>query len=132
MQQLQRERDEREFISEVRLELREVAGQAIPDILADMQAALLTEAAERRDANITRGVTDFSEVEKHFAASRYPGWIEVQWSKPTGAALEKVVERLKEHKLTIRNVPMDAAPADGSCIFTGDPAVERILMAKAY
>ncbi|MAH14427.1 MAG: proline--tRNA ligase, partial [Sphingomonadaceae bacterium] len=55
-----------------------------------------------------------------------------QWSKPTGAALEKVVERLKEHKLTIRNVPMDAAPVDGACIFTGEAAVERILLAKAY
>ncbi|MEG3597132.1 MAG: His/Gly/Thr/Pro-type tRNA ligase C-terminal domain-containing protein, partial [Pseudomonadota bacterium] len=111
---------------------REVAGQTIPDVLADMQNALLTQAAERRDANITRGVTEFAEVEQHFAASRYPGWVEVQWSKPTGAALEKVVERLKEHKLTIRNVPMDAAPVDGACIFTGEAAVERILLAKAY
>ena len=50
----------------------------------------------------------------------------------TGAALEKVVERLKDHKLTIRNVPMDAAPVDGACIFTGEPAVERVLLAKAY
>jgi prolyl-tRNA synthetase len=97
-----------------------------------MQAALLAQAAERRDANITRGVTDFAEVEKHFSGSRYPGWVEVQWSKPTGAALEKVVERLKDHKLTIRNVPMDAAPVDGACIFTGEPAVERVLLAKAY
>ena len=61
-----------------------------------------------------------------------PGWVEVQWSKPTGDGLEKVVERLKEHKLTIRNVPMDAAPVDGACIFTGEPAVERVLLAKAY
>jgi len=111
---------------------REVAGQTIPDILADMQNALLTEAQEHRDANITRGVTDFAEVEKHFGASRYPGWVEVQWSKPTGAALEKVVERLKEHKLTIRNVPMNNVPVDGACIFTGEAAVERIFLAKAY
>ncbi|MEC7742333.1 MAG: His/Gly/Thr/Pro-type tRNA ligase C-terminal domain-containing protein, partial [Pseudomonadota bacterium] len=111
---------------------REVAGQTILDVLGDMQSVLLTEAAERRDANITRGVTDFADVEQHFASSRYPGWVEVQWSKPTGAALEKVVERLKEHKLTIRNVPMDAAPVDGACIFTGEAAVERVLLAKAY
>jgi prolyl-tRNA synthetase len=111
---------------------REVAGQTVPDILADMQASLLTEAAERREANITRGVTSFDEVEKFFTGSRYPGWVEVQWSKPTGEALEKVVERLKEHKLTIRNVPMDAAPVDGTCVFTGDKAVERVLLAKAY
>jgi len=111
---------------------REVAGQTVPDILADMQASLLTAAGERRDENITRGVTDFADVEQHFGASKYPGWVEVQWSKPTGAALDQVVGRLKALKLTIRNVPTDAAPADGACILTGDPAVERILLARAY
>ena len=111
---------------------REVAGRTIPDMLADMQSALLTEARERREANISRGVGSFEDVEAFFAGSRYPGWVEVQWSKPTGAALDKVVERLKEHKLTVRNVPTEAAPVDGPCIFTGAPAVERVLLAKAY
>ena len=112
---------------------REVAAQTIPGILAVMQAALFTEAKERREANITRGVTDFTEVEKHFAGSaKAPGWVEVQWSKPTGADLEKVVERLKALKLTIRNVPIGAEPVDGTCIFTGAPATERVLLAKAY
>ncbi len=111
---------------------KEIAGQTVADILADMQAALLTQAAERREANVTRGVTSFEAVEAHFTGSRYPGWVEVQWAKPTGDALEKVVERLKAHKLTIRNVPMDAAPVDASCVFTGEPAVERILIGKAY
>ncbi len=112
---------------------REIAGQTIPDVLADMQAALLTEARDRREANITRGVDSYDAVEAHFNSdAKYPGWVEVQWSKPTGAALDQVVERLKALKLTIRNVPTDAAPADGACIFTGDPAVERILLARAY
>jgi len=112
---------------------REIAGQTIPDVLADMQAALLTEARDRREANITRGVDSYDAVEAHFNSdAKYPGWVEVQWSKPTGAALDQVVERLKALKLTIRNVPTDAAPADGECIFTGDPAVERILLARAY
>jgi prolyl-tRNA synthetase len=43
-----------------------------------------------------------------------------------------VVERLKALKLTFRNVPGDAAAAEGTCIFTGAPAVERILVARAY
>jgi prolyl-tRNA synthetase len=63
---------------------------------------------------------------------RYPGWAEVQWSRPTGAALEAVIERLKALKLTFRNVPLDAAPADGACLFTGEPAVERIYVARSY
>jgi prolyl-tRNA synthetase len=112
---------------------RESAGQTIPEILADMQAALLTEARDQREANITRGVASYDAVEKHFnSGAKYPGWVEVQWSKPTGAALDQVVERLKALKLTIRNVPTDGAPVDGACIFTGEPAVERILLARAY
>ena len=56
-----------------------------------------------------------------------------RWSKPTGAALDKVVERLKALKLTIRNAPMgQRGPPSGACIFTGDPAVERVLVGRAY
>ena len=56
----------------------------------------------------------------------------MQWSRPDGAALDRIVEQLKALKLTFRNVPLDAAPADGRCVFTGEPAVERIYVARAY
>ena len=46
--------------------------------------------------------------------------------------LKSIEERLKKLKLTFRNVPVDAAAADGTCIFTGKPAVERIIIGKAY
>ncbi|QZD88271.1 proline--tRNA ligase [Qipengyuania psychrotolerans] len=111
---------------------RETAAQNIPGILAEMQSAIFSEAEDRREANITRGVTDFAEVETFFSGTKYPGWVEVQWSKPTGAELEEVIERLKAHKLTMRNVPIGAAAVDGACIFTGKPATERVLLAKAY
>ena len=102
-------------------------------LLEDIQASLFAEAASRRDANITRGIKEWGEVEAFYQdGSKYPGWLEVQWSRPTGEALEKVVEQLKSLKLTFRNVPRDAGPADGACIFTGEPAVERILIARAY
>jgi len=104
-----------------------------PALLEEIQHNLFREAAERRDANITRGVTSTDEVAAHFAEDkRYPGWLEVQWSKPSGEALDKVVGQLKALKLTLRNVPRDAAPADGTCIFTGEKAVERVLVARAY
>ena len=112
---------------------REEAGETIPAMLEAMQTALLEEAAQRRDANITRGLTSFDEVEAFYSRDeKYPGWVEVQWSKPTGTDLEQVTERLKALKLTIRNVPIGSDPADGPCLFTGAPAVERILLAKAY
>jgi prolyl-tRNA synthetase len=102
-------------------------------LLEDIQRSLFEEARVRRDANITRGVTQWQAVVDHFEkGGKYPGWVEVEWAKPTGAALEAVVEKLKAVKLTIRNVPREGEPATGTCIFTGEPAVERILIARAY
>ncbi|MGB3712380.1 MAG: proline--tRNA ligase [Erythrobacter sp.] len=105
----------------------------VPTLLEDVQASLFERARERRDANITRGLGTWDDVVDFFASNgKYPGWVEVQWSKPTGKALDDVVEQLKSQKLTFRNVPKDSDPADGNCIFTGEPAVERILVARAY
>ncbi|WCT78472.1 aminoacyl--tRNA ligase-related protein [Novosphingobium humi] len=117
------------FVGQSREEF--VAGAAA--LLEDIQASLHREATEKRDANITRGLTTLAELAEFFAEDkRYPGWVELNWSRPTGAALDKVVEQLKALKLTIRNTALDAAPAQGLCPFTGEPAVERIYVARAY
>jgi prolyl-tRNA synthetase len=101
--------------------------------LKDVQHALHTEAAARRDAAIVRGIESFDALAAMFSDdARYQGWAEVQWSKPTGTALDDVVARLKALKLTIRNTPMGGEPASGVCIFTGEPAAERIYVARAY
>jgi len=100
-------------------------------MLEDIQARLHAQATAFLHDNIRRGVTDMDALKAHFDA-RNPGWLEVQWSKPTGATLDKVVETIKALKLTLRNVPMDAAAADGTCIFTGAPAVERVLVGRSY
>ena len=102
-------------------------------MLESVQSSLHAEARGRLEANIARDVTDFAGIERAFAEGvKNPGWVEVQWSKPTGAALDAVGERLKALKLTIRNAPMDAAAADGACVFTGVPAVERVLVGRSY
>ncbi|GAA4038257.1 proline--tRNA ligase [Parerythrobacter jejuensis] len=112
---------------------RDEAGETIPAMLGEIQQAIFDEAAARRDANIVRDIDTMDGLRAYYAeGQKAPGWVEVQWSKPTGPALEKVVEQLKELKLTVRNVPMDRPDADGTCIFTGEPAVERIYVAKAY
>jgi prolyl-tRNA synthetase len=102
-------------------------------VLEGIQRALFEQADERRKANIVRGIDRLDALNAFFGEDRkYPGWVEVQWSRPQGAALDTVVEQLKALKLTFRNVPLDAAPVDGACLFTGEPAVERILVARAY
>jgi prolyl-tRNA synthetase len=100
-------------------------------LLEEIQGNLFAEAKERLDANIARDVTDLA---KHFKGSedKFVGWAEVQWARPTGAALDKIVAQLKTLKLTMRNAPLDAAKADGACFFTGEPAVERILIGRTY
>jgi prolyl-tRNA synthetase len=97
----------------------------------DIQASLYAQAKERMDANIRRDVTDLAT---HFAGDEagFAGWVEVQWARPTGAALDKIVEQLKALKLTMRNSPLNASAADGACFFTGEPAVERILIGRTY
>jgi prolyl-tRNA synthetase len=102
-------------------------------LLTEIQHGLYTQAKLRLDGNIATDVTDMDGLKTFFADSvEKPGWVLAQWSKPTGAALDKVEEQLKALKLTLRNTPRDAALADGPCIFTGAPAVERVLIARAY
>lgn len=100
-------------------------------LLEEIQAGLYAQAKERLDANIRRDVTDLAQ---HFAGDEagFAGWVEVQWSRPSGAALDKIVEQLKALKLTMRNSPIDAPAADGACFFSGEPAVERILIGRTY
>ncbi|MEO0063454.1 MAG: hypothetical protein RLZZ08_2014, partial [Pseudomonadota bacterium] len=111
----------------------EEAASSIGSLLADIQSGLFAEAHARREAQIERGIDTLEALATYFGEDRrYPGWAEVQWAKPTGAALDAVVEKLKALKLTLRNVPVGAAPASGTCIFTGDAAVERIYVARSY
>lgn len=104
-------------------------GQAAA-LLEEIQTGLYNEAKSRLNDNIRR---DVSDLKLHFKSDdTIVGWVEVQWARPTGEALEKIVEQLKALKITIRNSPIDAEPVDGACFFTGQPAVERILIGRTY
>lgn len=101
--------------------------------LEDIQRSLHAEATERRDANIVRGIESLEALAEFYGDDRrYPGWVELCWSKPTGTELDEVIAKLKTLKLTIRNTPMDGGVVSGNCMFTGRPAVERIYVARAY
>lgn len=101
--------------------------------LEDIQRNLLAEATQHRDANLRSDISDMAGLEDHFAEiNRYPGWVKLGWSRPTGAALEAVVQKLKSLKLTVRNTPIGSTAPSGTCLFTGEPAVETIYVARAY
>ncbi|MFT3726697.1 MAG: His/Gly/Thr/Pro-type tRNA ligase C-terminal domain-containing protein [Terricaulis sp.] len=109
---------------------------AVAAILPDIQQTLFNEAKARLEANVRGEFSSFDDLAKYFGAddesAEFKGWARVQWSRPTGAELEKVGERLKALKLTIRNAPLAQPPSFGACIFSGAPAVEEILIARAY
>ena len=101
--------------------------------LEGIQRELFEEARERRDANIRSDIKTMGELAQFYSEdAKFPGWVELAWSRPEGAELDAVAERLKALKLTIRNTPVDGAPVEGACPFTGKPAVERIYVARAY
>lgn len=110
-----------------------------PGLLDAIQAALFAEAKARLDGNIITDVTTFDGLAAFFGAPEaddeggsFKGWVKVAWSRPEGAALEAIADKLKALRLTIRNAPLDQPPVRGSCLFTDKPALEYVLIARAY
>jgi prolyl-tRNA synthetase len=117
----------------------EFVGSA-PALLAQIQAGLFEEAKARLDANIRSDIRSWDELAEYFGQASddedeggvFKGWVRAPWSAPTGAALEAVDARLKTLKLTLRNVPLGQRSSGGTCLFTGERALEDVLIARAY
>jgi prolyl-tRNA synthetase len=110
-----------------------IAGAA--ELLAEIQNVLLSEARARQDGAMQDNLKTFADLETYFGlgeTEEFKGWARVAWSKPSGADLEAIGERLKALKLTIRNAPLDQPKALGKCIFSGGAAVEQVIIARAY
>jgi len=112
---------------------------SVPDVLPQIQSKLYRESKARLDANIVTGVRTFDDLKEYLGAggeedegSDVKGWVRAVWSRPSGAALDKVDAQLKALKLTLRNVPDEQRKSLGECLFTGNPGVEEILIARAY
>lgn len=108
-----------------------------PALLTEVQQALHDEARERLRAGVRSDLATLAAVEDYFkesdGAESFRGWAEVPWARPEGAALDAVERQLKALKLSVRVAPLEQAPLQGErCLFTGAPARERILVARAY
>jgi len=109
-------------------------------LLTAIQTRLFGEAKTRLDSNIRTDIKTFDEMAEYFGAAGdedeaadFKGWVRASWSRPAGAALDAVEQRLKQLKLSIRNAPLGQSDGlRGTCIFTGAPAVQEILIARAY
>ncbi len=110
-----------------------------PALLTSIQGALFAQAKARLDGNIATGITSFDDLAAFFGVpdadddgGSFKGWAKVAWSRPEGAALDAIAERLKALKLTIRNAPMHQEPVTSACVFTGAVAKEHVLIARSY
>jgi prolyl-tRNA synthetase len=108
-------------------------------ILAEIQERLFREAKARLDANIVTGIKTYAELTEFFGAGtdedeggEFKGWVRAPWSAPDGTELDAIDAKLKQLKLTLRNIPEDQPKTLGPCIFTGSQAKEDILIARAY
>ena len=103
-------------------------------MLTEIQDGMFRSARDRRDGAMRRDVETFEQLSEHFSdKAKNPGWVRLAWSRPTGEALDEVEKRLKALKATLRNAPLDDAPADGqTCFFTGQPAREIVYVARTY
>ncbi|WP_320815103.1 proline--tRNA ligase [Flavobacterium sp.] len=97
----------------------------IQNKLNQIQEELFTKAVDYR-ADHTTEVNDFEEFKKVLDIKG--GFISAHWDG-TVATEEKIKELTKA---TIRCIALDRIEEAGSCVFTGNPSIGRVLFAKAY
>jgi prolyl-tRNA synthetase len=97
----------------------------ISDLLLKIQKDLFEKALNYRNTHITK-VNSFEEFES--VLNSEGGFVSAHWDG-TAATEEKIKEMTKA---TIRCIPLDRVKEAGSCVFTGNPSIGRVLFAKAY
>ena len=97
----------------------------ISGLLEQIQADLFNKALNYRETHITE-VNSFEEFKEVLESKG--GFVSAHWD---GTAVTE--EKIKDlTKATIRCIPLDRVEEAGSCVFTGNPSVERVFFAKAY
>ncbi|WP_269684194.1 proline--tRNA ligase [Flavobacterium lacustre] len=97
----------------------------VNDLLAQIQSELFEKALNYRETHITE-VNSFEEFKTVLETKG--GFVSAHWDG-TAATEEKIKDLTKA---TIRCIPLDRAEEAGSCVFTGESSVGRVLFAKAY
>ncbi|MDV6168469.1 proline--tRNA ligase [Flavobacterium sp. DG1-102-2] len=97
----------------------------LQDKLEEIQAALFDKALAYRDSHITE-VNTFEEFKD--ILDNKAGFVSAHWD-----GTSETEEKIKElTKATIRCIALDRVEEAGTCVFTGNPSVGRVLFARAY
>jgi prolyl-tRNA synthetase len=97
----------------------------IENLLKQIQVDLFSKALDYRDTHITE-VNSFEEFKAVLDSKG--GFVSAHWDGT--AATEEQIKN--STKATIRCIPLDRVEEAGSCVFTGNPSIGRVLFAKAY
>ena len=104
----------------------------VGSLLDQMQRGLYERALALREAN-THKIDTLDEFKAFFTPQNpekpeiHGGFALCPWTEDPA-----VHEILKDLKVTIRCVPLEAGEEPGTCIFTGRPSAHRAVFAKAY
>jgi prolyl-tRNA synthetase len=102
------------------------AAERVRGLLAEIQANLLRQATEFREANTTRGVESYDRFKEVLEGKG--GFLRAHWA---GTAEDE--DRIKEEtKATIRCFPLEAEEGEGVCFFTGKRTDRVAVFARAY
>jgi len=97
----------------------------IKNLLNQIQEDLFNRALEYRNTHITE-VNSFEEFTAILKDKG--GFLSAHWD-----GTSETEEKIKNlTKATIRCMPLDRVNQSGSCVFTGNPSIGRVLFAKAY
>jgi prolyl-tRNA synthetase len=111
---------------------RDKVGDAIPALLAEIQASYHDAAEDRLKARTSIDVSGPDEFREFFDTdpgdASAGGFLRAPWSEAAESA-----QLLDEMKVTVRCLPFDQnLTADSRCVLTGKPAVTEAVFAKAY
>jgi prolyl-tRNA synthetase len=104
----------------------------IAKTLAEIQKSLFDRAAKAREAASVR-IDNLAEFEKFFTPKNADD-PEIHGGLAYCHFVDtpQINEKLKELKVTVRCIPVDAPDEPGRCIFTGQASTRRGVFAKAY
>jgi prolyl-tRNA synthetase len=104
---------------------REGILEHIENLLTDIQQNIYNKALKFREEN-TREANSYEEFKELLDTKA--GFISAHWD-----GTSETEKRIKdETKATIRCIPLNNKPEDGTCIVTGKPSTQRVLFARAY
>jgi prolyl-tRNA synthetase len=104
----------------------------IGKMLADIQQSLFRRAAKLREEATVR-IDSLGEFEKFFTPKNADNpEIHAGLAYCHFVDSSAMNDKLKELKVTVRCIPIDAPEEPGKCIFTGKPSSRRGVFAKAY